>query len=203
MTQLAPPRLVGLVLGVWFLAAAWGNKLAGILGGGYTATDPQRASHLLPAAGGDGRRRDTGAAAAGAVAEAADGWRALGAQAASRLGVVLHQLVVDRVKQRLERARRRVQPAGPFDGLARGPGRVLVQGAERLFGKGCVANRIALVGIDGNDGFGFGCAVFNDLPARTNSRCTCQMVTPSFNCSGKRFGSAAESKASTVKRAVA
>ena len=40
MTKLAPPHLVGLVLGVWFLAAAWGNKLAGILGSGYT-TDPQ------------------------------------------------------------------------------------------------------------------------------------------------------------------
>jgi POT family proton-dependent oligopeptide transporter len=40
MTRLAPPHLVGLVLGVWFLAAAWGNKLAGILGSGYTATDP-------------------------------------------------------------------------------------------------------------------------------------------------------------------
>ena len=40
MTRLAPPHLVGLVLGVWFLAAAWGNKLAGILGSGYTSTDP-------------------------------------------------------------------------------------------------------------------------------------------------------------------
>jgi POT family proton-dependent oligopeptide transporter len=39
MTRLAPERLVGLVLGVWFLAAAWGNKLAGVLGGGFTATD--------------------------------------------------------------------------------------------------------------------------------------------------------------------
>lgn len=39
MTRLAPERLVGLVLGVWFLAAAWGNKLAGILGGGFTSTD--------------------------------------------------------------------------------------------------------------------------------------------------------------------
>jgi POT family proton-dependent oligopeptide transporter len=39
MTRLAPERLVGLVLGVWFLAAAWGNKLAGILGGGYTSAD--------------------------------------------------------------------------------------------------------------------------------------------------------------------
>ena len=39
MTKLAPMRLVGLMLGVWFLAAAWGNKLAGVLGGGFTATD--------------------------------------------------------------------------------------------------------------------------------------------------------------------
>jgi POT family proton-dependent oligopeptide transporter len=40
MTKLAPPHLVGLVLGVWFLAAAWGNKLAGILGEGFTSKDP-------------------------------------------------------------------------------------------------------------------------------------------------------------------
>jgi POT family proton-dependent oligopeptide transporter len=39
MTKLAPARLVGLMLGVWFLGAAWGNKLAGILGSGFTATD--------------------------------------------------------------------------------------------------------------------------------------------------------------------
>ena len=39
MTKLAPARFVGLILGVWFLAAAWGNKLAGVLGGGFTATD--------------------------------------------------------------------------------------------------------------------------------------------------------------------
>ncbi len=41
MTKLAPANLVGLTLGVWFLAAAWGNKLAGVLGSGYTADDPQ------------------------------------------------------------------------------------------------------------------------------------------------------------------
>jgi POT family proton-dependent oligopeptide transporter len=40
ITKLAPARMVGLMLGVWFLAAAWGNKLAGVLGSGYTATDP-------------------------------------------------------------------------------------------------------------------------------------------------------------------
>jgi POT family proton-dependent oligopeptide transporter len=39
MTKLAPMRLVGLMLGVWFLGAAWGNKLAGVLGSGFTATD--------------------------------------------------------------------------------------------------------------------------------------------------------------------
>jgi len=39
MTRLAPAHLVGLVLGVWFLGAAWGNKLAGVLGGGFTAGD--------------------------------------------------------------------------------------------------------------------------------------------------------------------
>ncbi len=41
MTKLAPARMTGLVLGVWFLAAALGNKLAGVLGGGFTSEDPQ------------------------------------------------------------------------------------------------------------------------------------------------------------------
>ncbi|MEO1204739.1 MAG: peptide MFS transporter [Pseudomonadota bacterium] len=40
MTKLAPPRMVGLMLGVWFLGAAFGNKLAGILGTGFTSDDP-------------------------------------------------------------------------------------------------------------------------------------------------------------------
>jgi POT family proton-dependent oligopeptide transporter len=39
MTKLAPPKLVGLILGIWFLAAAWGNKLAGVLGSGFTSTN--------------------------------------------------------------------------------------------------------------------------------------------------------------------
>ena len=39
ITKLAPERLVGLMLGVWFLSMAWGNKLAGVLGEGFTATD--------------------------------------------------------------------------------------------------------------------------------------------------------------------
>jgi POT family proton-dependent oligopeptide transporter len=40
MTRIAPPRMVGIVLGVWFLAAAFGNKLAGDIGGAFTASDP-------------------------------------------------------------------------------------------------------------------------------------------------------------------
>lgn len=47
MTKLAPPRRAGLILGVWFLAAAWGNKLAGILGGGFTETDASSLSQFF------------------------------------------------------------------------------------------------------------------------------------------------------------
>jgi POT family proton-dependent oligopeptide transporter len=47
MTKLVPTRLVGLILGVWFLAAAWGNKLAGVFGSGFTATDPHALALLF------------------------------------------------------------------------------------------------------------------------------------------------------------
>ena len=40
MTRLAPPSLVGLILGVWFLAASFGNKIAGLIGGEFHAADP-------------------------------------------------------------------------------------------------------------------------------------------------------------------
>lgn len=40
MTKLAPARMTGLVLGLWFLATAFGNKLAGVLGGTFQAEDP-------------------------------------------------------------------------------------------------------------------------------------------------------------------
>lgn len=40
MTRLAPVRAVGLVLGIWFLGFGLGSKLAGVLGSGFTATDP-------------------------------------------------------------------------------------------------------------------------------------------------------------------
>ncbi len=47
MTKLAPARFVGLILGVWFLAAAWGNKLAGILASGYTSDDAPRLAYFF------------------------------------------------------------------------------------------------------------------------------------------------------------
>ena len=47
MTKLAPANLVGLVMGVWFLAAALGNKLAGTLGGEFTATDAKALSNFF------------------------------------------------------------------------------------------------------------------------------------------------------------
>jgi POT family proton-dependent oligopeptide transporter len=40
LTKLAPARLVGLVMGIWFLAAALGNKLAGVLAGDFNSDNP-------------------------------------------------------------------------------------------------------------------------------------------------------------------
>jgi POT family proton-dependent oligopeptide transporter len=39
MTKLAPRRLVGMVMGIWFLASALGNKLAGVLAGEFKSAD--------------------------------------------------------------------------------------------------------------------------------------------------------------------
>jgi POT family proton-dependent oligopeptide transporter len=47
MTKLAPARTVGLILGVWFLAAALGNKLAGVLGSKFTSSDPDALAHFF------------------------------------------------------------------------------------------------------------------------------------------------------------
>ena len=47
MTKLAPMKFVGLMLGVWFLAAAWGNKLAGVLGSGFTASDAENLANFF------------------------------------------------------------------------------------------------------------------------------------------------------------
>jgi POT family proton-dependent oligopeptide transporter len=40
MTKLAPQRLLGMVMGIWFLAAALGNKLAGLLAGEFKSDSP-------------------------------------------------------------------------------------------------------------------------------------------------------------------
>jgi proton-dependent oligopeptide transporter, POT family len=40
MTKLAPARLTGLIMGIWFLAAALGNKLAGVLAGDFKSEEP-------------------------------------------------------------------------------------------------------------------------------------------------------------------
>jgi POT family proton-dependent oligopeptide transporter len=45
MTKLAPGNFVGLALGIWFLASAFGNKLAGVLAGNFTATDSGALAH--------------------------------------------------------------------------------------------------------------------------------------------------------------
>ena len=39
VTKLAPARVLGIMLGVWFLASAFGNKLAGYLAGFYDASN--------------------------------------------------------------------------------------------------------------------------------------------------------------------
>lgn len=46
MTRLAPARLTGLVMGIWFLAAALGNKLAGIFAGEFKP-DPEHLSSFF------------------------------------------------------------------------------------------------------------------------------------------------------------
>lgn len=51
MTKLAPARLVGLMLGVWFLASAFGNKLAGVLGAGFRSDDPAQLAQFFMSLG--------------------------------------------------------------------------------------------------------------------------------------------------------
>jgi POT family proton-dependent oligopeptide transporter len=47
MTKLAPVRATGLVLGIWFLGSAFGNKLAGVLGAKFQSTDAEALSHFF------------------------------------------------------------------------------------------------------------------------------------------------------------
>ena len=46
VTKLAPAKVVGLMMGAWFLATALGNKLAGYLAGFYVANDSWRLTKL-------------------------------------------------------------------------------------------------------------------------------------------------------------
>jgi hypothetical protein len=48
MTKLAPPRFVGQVMGLWFLALALGNNLAGQLSGEYDAANLGSLPGLFP-----------------------------------------------------------------------------------------------------------------------------------------------------------
>jgi POT family proton-dependent oligopeptide transporter len=45
MTKIAPARMVGFVMGIWFVGMALGNKLAGVLGSAFTANDPAALAH--------------------------------------------------------------------------------------------------------------------------------------------------------------
>lgn len=47
MTRVAPVRFVGLALGLWFLASAFGNKLAGVLASGFSGNDPDQLSNAF------------------------------------------------------------------------------------------------------------------------------------------------------------
>jgi POT family proton-dependent oligopeptide transporter len=42
VTKLAPAKLVGIMMGVWFLASSFGSKLAGYLSGFFVANDSSR-----------------------------------------------------------------------------------------------------------------------------------------------------------------
>jgi POT family proton-dependent oligopeptide transporter len=46
VTKLAPLKIVGVMMGIWFLAAAFGNKLAGYLSGFFLSNDPTRLATL-------------------------------------------------------------------------------------------------------------------------------------------------------------
>ena len=46
VTKLAPVKLVGIMMGIWFLAASFGNKLAGYLSGFFVSDNPWRLTML-------------------------------------------------------------------------------------------------------------------------------------------------------------
>jgi proton-dependent oligopeptide transporter, POT family len=54
MTQLAPAPIQGLMMGMWFLASAYGQYVAGLLGAGMATADPNAAAAVKLAAYTDG-----------------------------------------------------------------------------------------------------------------------------------------------------
>jgi POT family proton-dependent oligopeptide transporter len=52
VTKLAPAKFVGLMMGVWFLATAIGNKFAGTLGGLFDETNARSNALLFGAMAG-------------------------------------------------------------------------------------------------------------------------------------------------------
>ena len=46
VTKLAPAKLVGLMMGAWFLATSVGNKLAGYLAGFFVSNNPWQLTKL-------------------------------------------------------------------------------------------------------------------------------------------------------------
>ena len=46
VTKLSPAKLVGIMMGVWFLAASFGSKLAGYLSGFFVANDAWQLTKL-------------------------------------------------------------------------------------------------------------------------------------------------------------
>lgn len=47
MTKLSPPRLVGLMMGIWFLALSLGNKLAGALAGSFQGDNAEQLANFF------------------------------------------------------------------------------------------------------------------------------------------------------------
>src|SRR5690606_25726819 len=45
MTKLSPARIQGLMMGMWFLASAYGQYVAGLLGAGMSAEDPNASNY--------------------------------------------------------------------------------------------------------------------------------------------------------------
>jgi POT family proton-dependent oligopeptide transporter len=44
MTKLSPQRIQGLMMGMWFLASAYGQYVAGLLGAGMASVDPEQSN---------------------------------------------------------------------------------------------------------------------------------------------------------------